>query len=165
MVESSHRNFFASFESGSMYADAESRTVTSLPYSTNLKKPQVGGYDLFSDDGQISKTKQRKQAFLEKKKSEKAEQKILKQTANAKTQAEIDELNQKLKQTKVQEPKVEEKNKIDPEKQLKKLNKLLRQIEDLERKIEEGEINPDKDQLAKVARKAEVLKEIEQLNS
>jgi len=157
--------------SGSMYADTENRKINSLPFSTKLAPKQIGGYDMMKDtEPTISKTQQRKQAFIEKKKKEQAEQKILKQAAKATSQSDIDALNEKLNKTavitglnpKAVEFKPEEKNK-DPEKQLKKLKKLLRQIEDLEEKVENGDINPDKDQLAKIARKDGVLKEISEL--
>jgi len=54
----------------------------------------------------------------------------------------------------------------DPAKKLRNLKKKLRDIEALEQKLDAGEIaNPEKEQLDKVARKSEVLREIEKLES
>jgi partner of Y14 and mago len=53
---------------------------------------------------------------------------------------------------------------MDAEKKLKKLKKKLREIETIEEKIRTGELkNPEKDQLDKVSRKAQIVKEISQL--
>lgn len=52
----------------------------------------------------------------------------------------------------------------DPAKRLKNVKKKLRDIEALEGKLKSGELkNPDKDQLEKIKRKAEVIKEIKDL--
>lgn len=54
----------------------------------------------------------------------------------------------------------------DPAKKLKKLRRKIREIETIEGKLKSGELkNPEKDQLDKVARKAEIIREIAQLEA
>ena len=65
----------------------------------------------------------------------------------------------------VQEAKAESAaGSTDPAKRLKNVKKKLRDIEALEEKLKSGELkNADKDQLEKIKRKAEVIKEIKDL--
>lgn len=163
---------------GGMYSDeSSSRMVNNLPFSTDFKpastqNPSSPGYDFMSDDcPSLTRKEVRKKAFLDKKKKQHQDLKIIKATSKASSQSDIDLLNKQLSElspitlnpgavpftpkcTNITEEKV------DPEKQLKKLKKTLRQIEELEARIEAGDCNPDKDQLAKLARRKGVLDEI-----
>lgn len=57
-------------------------------------------------------------------------------------------------------------SRADPLKRLKTLRKKVKEIESLEEKIKSGEIkNPDKEMLEKVSRKAEIQREIKQLEA
>ncbi len=92
------------------------------------------------------------------------------QTTNEKPKTQNEKSKTQNEKPKANPPTPEVANKqistTDPLKRLKNLRKKIREIESLDKKIKSGEIkNPDKEMLEKVSRKAEIQREIKQLEA
>uniref|UniRef100_T1JJ07 Partner of Y14 and mago n=1 Tax=Strigamia maritima TaxID=126957 RepID=T1JJ07_STRMM len=118
---------------------------------------------------QISKAAKKNAKRKEKKKQKQVQ---ADETSNGLDAVQVEVMSNALRETCINVKPVVSQNKTsnkanssatEPAKRIKNLKKKLRDIDILKQKIESGQVIPDKDQLLKIARKAEIEKEMEDL--